>query len=516
MGAASSTGEQEGHDMSGMSHDEMMQVDGAFNPVPVTVEVVKQDEFEAGISYTGSISPYQEVMVYPRIAGLLTNYSVYSGDRVEAGQIIAQLDATERSTELAGEQAEASVMQASLQASQVEIEEQTQEIARLQAELDYLRLREERFEALAAEGAISQDEYDIVASEVLAKQSAIEGARATRERLMAESEREYARVIQAEAEIATAAVMASYTTLTSPISGLVQGRMVDPGVVVQPGMAVLSIADYSQVRLQANVSQQDAGYVQIGMPITAHVPGVTDEPLRGNVTSIFPQANDGTRTIMVEALIDNPQGRLLSGQFLEMTILTGRRSSAVSVPQNAVVEFNGEPSVWIMDGNAAQRRAVETGMVNGDRVEITSGLNPGDQVITSGHSRLVPGVQVAVVDDTGEPVPMLGDRQQGNVEVAIVEPDSPQSFKSGGAELTLEIRDPDTQEPLPVEDVTIDVTMPMPNMAPMTTMVQIEPTGQPGRFQVRTHFGMAGEWQIKVEVSDPDYQGQSLITVPVE
>jgi hypothetical protein len=102
------------------------------------------------------------------------------------------------------------------------------------------------------------------------------------------------------------------------------------------------------------------------------------------------------------------------------------------------------------------------------------------------------------------------------VEVAIVEPDSPQSFKSGGAELTLEIRDPDTQEPLPVEDVTIDVTMPMPNMAPMTTMVQIEPTGQPGRFQVRTHFGMAGEWQIKVEVSDPDYQGQSLITVPVE
>jgi hypothetical protein len=136
--------------------------------------------------------------------------------------------------------------------------------------------------------------------------------------------------------------------------------------------------------------------------------------------------------------------------------------------------------------------------------------------ITSGHSRLVPSVQVAMVDDAGEPVPMLGDSRQGTVAVAIVEPDPTKSFKPGGADLLLEIRDPDTQEPLPVEDVTVDVTMPMPNMASMTTMVQLEPAGQPGRFQVKTHFGMVGEWHIKVEVNDPDYKGQTLITVSVE
>jgi hypothetical protein len=111
---------------------------------------------------------------------------------------------------------------------------------------------------------------------------------------------------------------------------------------------------------------------------------------------------------------------------------------------------------------------------------------------------------------------MLGDSSQGNVAVAIVEPDPTNSFPSGSAELVLEVRDPDTQEPLPVEDVAVDVTMPMPNMAPMTTMVQLEPADQPGQFLVKTHFGMAGEWQIKVEVNDPDYPGQSLIAVPVE
>ena len=506
----------EGHDMSGMSHDDMMQVNGAFNPIPVTVEVVQPGEFEANVSYTGSIMPYQEVVVYPRVAGQLTNYSVYPGDRVQAGQVLAQLDATERSTELAEAQAEADAMETSLRASQVQIEEQTQEIARLQAELDYLQLRQNRFATLVAEGAIAQDDLDIVASEVNAKQAAIRKAQAARARLIAEVDQNRAKVGKARAEVSTAAVMQSYTKLQSPISGIVQTRMVDPGVVVQPGMGVLKIGDYSRVRLQANVAQEDAGYVRVGTPIQAQVPGVTDQPLTGKITSIFPQTNNDTRTVTVEAVVDNPQNRLLSGQFLEMTILTNRKVNTISVPRKAVGEFNGENSVWVIEDNQAQRRVVETGIISGDRIEITKGLKVGDRVITSGDSRLVPNAQVTVVDDTGDPVPMLGESSQDKIEVAIVDPDPTKGFKSGGAELILEVRDPKTQEPLPAKDVAVDVTMPMPNMPPMTTMVELEPTDKPGQFQVKTHFGMAGEWHIKVEVKDPDYAGQTMLTVPVK
>lgn len=506
----------EGHDMSGMSHDDMMQVNGAFNPIPVTVEVVQSGEFEANVSYTGSIMPYQEVVVYPRVAGQLTNYSVYPGDRVKAGQVLAQLDATERSTELAEAQAEADAMETSLRASQVQIEEQTQEIARLQAELDYLQLRQNRFATLVAEGAIAQDDLDIVASEVNAKQAAIRKAKAARARLIAEVDQNRAKVGQARAEVSTATVMQSYTKLQSPISGIVQTRMVDPGVVIQPGMGVLKIGDYSRVRLQANVAQEDAGYIRVGTPIQAQVPGVTDQPLTGKITSIFPQTNNDTRTVTVEAVVDNPQERLLSGQFLDMTILTNRKANTISVPRNAVIEFNGENSVWVIQDNQAQRRQVETGMSSGDRIEITQGLKVGDRVITSGDSRLVPNAQVTVVDDTGDPVPMLGESNQDKIEVAIVNPDPTQGFKSGGAELILEVRDPNTQEPLPAKDVAVDVTMPMPNMQPMTTMVELEPTDKPGQFQVNTHFGMAGEWHIKVEVKDPDYAGQTMLKVSVK
>ena len=513
---ANSMAGMDGHDMSGMSHDDMMRVDGAFNPVPVTVEVVQPGNFEAGVSYTGSIMPYQEAVVYPRVTGQLTNYSVYPGDRVEAQQVLAELIANERSTELAEAQAETETMTTSLQVSQVEIDEQVQEITRLQTELDYLKLQQSRFATLTAEGATSQNELDVVATEVAAKAAAVRGSKAKLTRLQAQVTREQARVNQAQAQVNTAAVMQGYTTLQAPISGIVQSRMVDPGVVVQPGMGVLKIGDYSRVRLQANVAQQDAANIQVGTPIRAKVPGAIETSLEGSVTSIFPQTNNDTRTVVVEAIIDNPQERLLSGQYLEMTLLTGRQRNALSVPQSAVVTHRGESAVWVMVGSTAERRTVETGMVSGDRMAITRGLSPGDQVITSGHSRLAPDVQVVVVDDAGAPVPVLGESRQGNVDVAIVEPDSGQNFQSGGADLVLEVRDLDTQKPLPVEDVTVDVTMPMPNMAPMTTMVQLTPAGQPGRFQVKTHFGMVGEWQIKVAVNDPDYKGQALITVSVE
>ncbi|OAB62893.1 efflux transporter periplasmic adaptor subunit [Leptolyngbya valderiana BDU 20041] len=508
--------DMDGHDMSGMSHDDMMQVNGAFNPVPVTVEEVQPGEFEAGVSYTGSIAPYQEAVVYPRVAGQLTDYSVYVGDRVAAGQVLARLAAEERSSELAEAAAEAETMSLDLAVSQVEIDEQVQEIARLQAELNYLKLQKDRFAMLTEAGATSQNEYDVVASEVAAKEAAIAGARAKLERLRMQVERERARVRQARARVNTASVMEGYTTLQAPISGIVQTRMVDPGVVVQPGMGVLKIGDYSRVRLQANVAQKDAGYIRIGTPVRARVPGATQVPLEGQVTSIFPQTNNETRTVTVEALVENPQGRLLSGQFLEMTLLTEQKNNTLSVPQTAVVEFDGETSVWVMEGTTARRHTVETGMVNGDRIEITSGLHPGDRAITSGHSRLVPGVRVAVVDEDGNPVPMLGDSSQGNVNVAIVDRDANQSFAKGSAEFVLEVRDPETQDPLAVEEVTVDITMPMPNMAPMTTLVDVEPTGRPGQFRVETHFGMAGEWHIAVEVNEGDRTGQTLTIVSVE
>ncbi|MEL6354053.1 MAG: efflux RND transporter periplasmic adaptor subunit [Cyanobacteria bacterium J06627_28] len=394
-----------GHDMGGMSHDDMMRVDGAFNATPVTVEAVQPAPLDVSVNYTGAIYPYSEVTVYPRVAGQLSNYEIYPGDRVNAGQLLASPEATERNAQTNEAQSRVTAMLATVEASQLEMEEQQQEIDQVQADLDYLRLQRDRFARLTAEGATSQDQYDQIVSQVTAKEAMLEGAFAKRDRMQAKVVSDQAQVQQAQAQAGTATTFESYTQITAPIGGIVQERMADPGVVVQPGMGIFKIGDYQQVRLRANVAQQDANRIQIGTPITAQVPGGNAGVIRGEITSIFPQTDMTTRTVTVEAVVDNPDEQLLSGQFVDMEIITARRPRALSVPQTALSEFEGRAAVWVLSGEMAQRREVTTGMSSGDplsegqgqRIEITTGLKAGDRVITSGHSRLMENSTVTVV-----------------------------------------------------------------------------------------------------------------------
>ncbi|MEL7520701.1 MAG: efflux RND transporter periplasmic adaptor subunit, partial [Cyanobacteria bacterium J06553_1] len=382
-----------------MSHDDMMRVDGALNATPVTVEKVQASKLEASVNYTGAIYPYTEVTVYPRVAGQLSNYTLYPGDRVSAGDTLATLSALERVSQTGEAEAAAQSLRADVQATQAEVEEQQQQIDQVQADLDYLRLQRDRFAELVAAGATPQDQYDLLVSQVTAKESMLQGARAKLGRLQAEVVSDWAQANRADAQLTGASTFESYTKITSPISGIVQARMADPGVVVQPGTGILKIGDYQQVRLRANVAQQDANRIQVGTPITAKIPGTEAAGVvRGSITSIFPQADITTRTVTMEAVVNNPDQQLLSGQFVDMEIMTEQKNNALLVPQGAIATFMGEPAVWITNGETAQRRTVVTGLMSGEQIEIKSGLNVGDRVITSGHSRLQENSTVTIVE----------------------------------------------------------------------------------------------------------------------
>ncbi len=504
-----------GHDMSGMSHDDMMGVDGAFNPTPVTVEVVRPGRLEVSVNYTGAIYPYTEVTVYPRVAGQLSNYSIYPGDRVEAGQILANLEALERATETKEAEAAVAALLAAAEVSQSELEEQQQLISQVQADLEYLRLRRKRFAYLNKEGAISRDDYDIVASQVKAKEAMLQGAQAKLTRLKAKVASDFAQVDRAQAEVDTVSTFESYTQITSPISGIVQERMADPGVVVQPGMGIFKIGDYRQVRLRANVGQQDANRVQVGTPIVAKVPGTDLGKIPGVITSIFPQTDMTTRTMTVEAVVENPDQKLLSGQFIDMEILTQRKLNALSVLQKALVEFNGEPAIWVVNGDTAQRRPVTTGLTNGDRIEITRGLRSGDQVITSGHSRLMENSKVTIVDALGNPIENLTPVKTSSLGILLV---SPAVVKSGKAELIIVLKDTQTREALAIasDDLDVKLTMPMKNMAPMIAKVKLEPTGTPGEFKINTFFGMKGDWMLEATVTNAKHAGKASLGLSVQ
>ena len=506
---ASSTMDHSGHNMS---HDEMMAVDGSFNPTPVTVEVVKPQSLKASVQYTGTIEPYQVVTVYPRVAGQLTNYSVYTGDRISAGQTIAKLNANELLTEVSEAQAETYTMRTALEVSRMEVLEQKNVIKQIEADLAYLGKRLDRFAMLVEEGAIAQDDYDVVESEVSAKKANLAEAKVKLARLEAKVVNDQARIKQAQSKVATAKTISSYTEIKSPINGIVQERIVDPGMVVQPGMGILKIGDYSRLRLQANVAQQDAVNIRLGSPINARITG-TDITIKGQVTSIFPQTNSQTRTVTVEAIVNNPGGKLLSGQFIDMEIITKNQPFALTIPQSAVVTFEDSPAVWVVEGDTARRQKVKLGMISGDTIQITQGIQRGDVVITTGHYKLIENSAVKVINQGDND--LISTRTKQNQDSVTIKLVSPTEVKIGDAEFMLKIIDGKTQKPLNIENLEIKATMPMKNMAPMTAKVEVKPESETGQFLAETFLGMKGKWIISVEIKDSNYRGKQNFDIEV-
>ncbi|MBC7879900.1 MAG: efflux RND transporter periplasmic adaptor subunit [Anaerolineae bacterium] len=490
--------------MEGMSMEEMMQVDGAANPVPVRVERVRSAIFKASIRYTGSVRPYQEATVYPRIEGRLTDYSVYPGDQVRVGQTLARLSAEERSGDVEMANADVEATKAGLQASQVELDEHHEEVAQMAAQYAYWEDELPRAQTLLAKGVISQEEFDKENSEAMAARATLRAVQVKLQRLKAEVARSRAMVLQSQAKARNARIMQSYTVLDAPIAGVVEERLVDPGVFVQPGTGVLKVADYSKVRLQANVAQEDLIGVQLGSVVEVRT-GRINKSIGGRVTSIFPKAGDETRTVTVEALVNNPGNGLRAGQFLEMSLVTGQKANALSISKSALAQFEGKPVVWVVAGKFAQRKPITVGLTDSERVEITSGLNAGDAVITSGQDRLTISTRVTAVDNSGQPIATLDSGAMGgNVQVQLISPTKP---SMGDNRLILQVKDSKTGQPLKVENIEVNIAMPMQNMSPMAADVEVKPDKQPGSFIVNTYLGMEGTWEVTAKVKDPTHQG---------
>ena len=167
---------------------------------------------------------------------------------------------------------------------------------------------------------------------------------------------------QGEAASRTATIVRNYSDIVSSTSGYVVKRLVAPGVLVQPGTVILKVAQIDKVRLQANVGEKDLGSIRVGSPVQVTTAATGQPPLTATVTAVFPFVEQGPRTAVVEALVDNAGRRLLPGQYVTMQFSTGRREQALIVPASAVVRMGGKATVWVVKDGRAEPRSVVTGL----------------------------------------------------------------------------------------------------------------------------------------------------------
>jgi RND family efflux transporter MFP subunit len=489
--------------------DMTMRVGSGGTPFPVELAAVERGPMAGAVVYTGSVAPLSEEDIYPRVTGRIIEMSVYPGDAVRAGQVVARLDDVELSSRVR----EAEAAEAGARAGRVQMEK---ELAMAEAEAAYARSVFTRTERLLAVGAVSRQDFENDHAMALA-------AEAKRDAARAKLEAGASMLTQSEAMQRTARIVRDYVNIHAPSAGYVVKRLVAPGVLVQPGMAILKIARIDKVRLQANVGEKDLPLIKVGSPVRVTTTG--GEPFTARVTSVFPFVDQGPRTAVVEAIVDNPERRLLSGQYVTMQFVTGERSEALSVPRGAVVRMAGKAAVWVVAGERAERRDVATGLDGAERVEIVSGLRAGEQVIARGHEGLYVGARVsdmaaptsareAAADPhkgmsgmrgTTDDVP--GQKKDDTIAQAPTGPDGnlkislstvPAGPRVGETRLRIEVKD---AAGAPVKDAKVEATAGMAGMPGPTAAAR--PGKDPGTYEATVNLGMAGAWTVEVSVTPP-------------
>ena len=508
--------------------DMSARVTGNANPFPVTFATVEQGALRGTVVYTGSVAAYNEEDVYSRVTGRILELSVYPGDAVKAGQVVARLDDLELTSRVAeadaaaaSAQANRAQMEADLAAARYGFTQTEKEVATAEAEAGYQQSVAARDERLLGKGAVSQQEADNSRAMAAAAQARVAAARARVEQaraLVTSAQRKLeaadAIVAQGQAQAKTAQVVRDYVNIRTTIAGNVVKRLVAPGVLVQPGTPVLKIVQVDKVRLQANVGEQDLAGIRVGSPTIVTLAGNGTEPFTAKVTSISPFVDPGARTAVVEAVVPNAERRLLPGQYVQMQFVTGEQRNALSVPREAVVRSSDSASVWVVADDRVERRQVTTGLESQDRVEIVAGLDAGERVVRRGKESLYAGALVAdasgaVTPAAGQPAPVSPSSHAGHggqaagTTVAQATPSAAilqialasKTIKlaSGRGTVRVEVKDPAGQ---PVVDAKVEVGAGMTGMT--APKVVARPTKDPGAYDANVNFGMAGTWTLDV------------------
>jgi membrane fusion protein, heavy metal efflux system len=251
-----------------------------------------------------------------------------------------------------------------------------------------------RAKTLVKNGGISQQAADQVVADQQSADGALKSAR-DNVRIFGKTEDEINKIISERRADSTLVV-------TSPISGVVTARAAAPGLYVQPGVAPApyTIADTSTMWMVANIVENDATLLQVGQEVSARVAAYPDRIFKGKIIVLGANIDPNTRRVFARIEIQNSENLLRAGMFATFLISTGPPLLATSVPQNALVrEMDGSMSAWTtMDKKHFIRKTVVTGMRQNNLVEIKSGINPGEKIVSDGAIFLSNQVAISAME----------------------------------------------------------------------------------------------------------------------
>lgn len=387
---------------------------------PVDVAIARTGLLQKQQEYTGTTAPLRIVSLRSQVEARLLSLNLDVGDRVQRGQNVGQLDDAILLTELKQAEAElaalnSEVARATNQVSNARAAVEQRRLEAIQAQADSRR-QQELFQA----GAIAEQTAQQARTEA---QTAAQALKAAEEQVRTEQQAVAAargRVFAQQALVAQTKERRSYARLTSPITGVVTEKVTEPGNLLQAGNEVLKIADFNRVKVVVQVSELELAKIQVGQSVQVRLDAFPNQTLIGRVARISPAADTTARLIPVEVVIPNSNSNIGSGLLARVTF-ESQTPQRVIVSQTAVqTEADNSKSssstkteprngtVFVVNEaegkNTVVARAVTLGKIIDGRVEILSGLQPGERYVARSGRPLKEGdtVKLSILSETAE------------------------------------------------------------------------------------------------------------------
>jgi len=340
------------------------------------------------LEVAGELLPYQEVEIHAKVAGYIRKIYVDIGDRVHAGQLLAELEVPEMTAQVEG-------AQALVQRSQEDILSARSALARAEADYAALHAAFVRLKQAseARPGLIAQQELDNAEAKDLSAKAQVEAARselASREQGLGAAQADHRRY----------ASLADYSHITAPFDGIVTWRYADTGALLQAGtsnsgsMPAIKLAQVNILRLRLPVPESLAGFVHTGDTAAIHV-SATGEQLTGKVVRTSGELDLATRSLQVEIDLDNQDGKLTPGMYAEVTLDIQRSGNGLTIPVEAVDRSQSSPFALVVNQQGhIEKRMLHLGMETPRSIEVIDGLQEGEYVVVANLSSFQPGEAV--------------------------------------------------------------------------------------------------------------------------
>jgi membrane fusion protein (multidrug efflux system) len=359
--------------------------------IAVDTAAVQYRDLERFVEAVGTLEPNEEVTVSNQVEGTVMQVLVDLGDAVPAGKILARLDTHE--LELAVNQQRAALQQElarlGLNDERANVDEATtSQVQQAEATFSEARIRLERTRQLAEQGVVPKQTLDEQQARYDVSEAAVKSARETVRNIRATIAARTAALALAEKKLADA-------TIKAPITGFIKERQISEGQYLRANSPVVTIVQNSPLKLRVDVPEHAIGLIRAGGPVRFRVDAFPQRIFEGRISRLSPAVNPQSRTLELEALVQNADGLLKPGFFARVTIQTDRRDRALVVPPVSVFTFAGIEKVFVVHEGRVNERIVRTGTRLSDAVEIIDGVKENELVATSNLGNLQQGREVS-------------------------------------------------------------------------------------------------------------------------